>query len=144
VGTGFASALIPLVNAEAAVTAGALTLPTSAAITVATAIAVGQTAGKVLLFEGARRGVRRWAKSERRRSLPAWQQRVLDERPRGRWQADGIVLLAAVVGIPPLAVVSLAAGAIQSRLADFVVCCLAGRTVRFVVIAVALLSATSG
>jgi membrane protein YqaA with SNARE-associated domain len=142
-GVGIASALVPVVNAEAAVAGAGLTMPVTLALVISVALAVGQTAGKVLMFEAARKGaqVRKAKQREPKKPTPQWQQRLLC-RLEGRWQANSVVLLSAGVGLPPLAVVSIAAGAVQSRRADFVVCCLLGRTVRFVALTSALLLAS--
>jgi membrane protein YqaA with SNARE-associated domain len=142
-GFGVASALVPVVNAEAAVAGAGLTMSVGLAIVISVALAVGQTAGKVLIFEAARKGakVRAAKRTTPKKPCPAWQQRLLN-RLEGRWQANSVVLLSAGVGLPPLAMVSIAAGAVQTRRCDFVVCCLLGRTVRFVVLVSALLLAS--
>ena len=102
---GVGSALLPLINAEAyaLVTAAGATSLTVAAVVVA--LSVGQTMGKVVLFETARRGSGRLAPRANR-----WTERV------GGWLRSDrtgppVVLAAAVVGIPPLAIVSVVAGA---------------------------------
>lgn len=126
-GTGAASALVPLLNAEAyAVVAGgrahhALVVP------LVLALALGQTAGKLVLFESARRGAARFA---RRHESPRWTARVTAALGRDRTGVP-LVLAAASVGLPPLAVVSLAAGAAGQRRWLFGVLCLVGRTARF-------------
>jgi len=56
---------------------------------------------------------------------------VLTSRLHDRRSSAGIVLLSGSVGLPPLALVAVAAGATKMRLRDFLLCCLAGRTVRF-------------
>jgi len=50
---------------------------------------------------------------------------------RSRWGGPAIVLSSAAVGLPPLAAVSLAAGAAGQRRVVFGVVCLVGRTARF-------------
>jgi membrane protein YqaA with SNARE-associated domain len=68
-GTGFVSAVFPLVNAEAATVAAAWGLDVPLALAAVAGIALGQTAGKVAVYESARAGGewgRRW---RRRRSL---------------------------------------------------------------------------
>jgi membrane protein YqaA with SNARE-associated domain len=140
VATGVASALIPVVNAEAAVTGAATALATPAVLAVAVAMAVGQTIGKVVLFEGGRRYVERRRNRPSAKPIRPWQQRLID-RLRGRRQANCVVLLAAAVGLPPLAAVSIAAGSARIRRTDFVVCCLTGRISRFAVIAGVVLMA---
>ena len=142
-GFGVASALVPVVNAEAAVAGAGLTMSVGLAIAISMALAVGQTAGKVVIFEAARKGakVRAAKKKTPKKPTPEWQKRLLT-RLDGRWQANSVVLLSAGVGLPPLAVVSIAAGAVQSRRTDFVVCCLLGRTIRFMILVSALLLAS--
>jgi uncharacterized membrane protein YdjX (TVP38/TMEM64 family) len=142
IGYGVGSALIPVLNAEAAVGAAGATLPVGLALTTSIALAVGQTAGKIALFEAARKGaqLRAAKKKEPKKAMPGWQQRLVKSLD-GRWQTNGVVLLSAGVGLPPLAIVSIAAGAVQSRRMDFAVCCLLGRTVRFLIVVSALLLA---
>jgi membrane protein YqaA with SNARE-associated domain len=140
ISTGVASALLPIVNGEAALTAAALAHPAALTLAVACALALGQTAGKLVLFESAGRAARR-----RQRPAPAaarhtgsrarrWQQRSV-RLLQDRWSGNGLVLLSASVGVPPLAVVSLAAGGAGARRTDFALCCLSGRTVRFLALA---------
>jgi membrane protein YqaA with SNARE-associated domain len=136
-GVGLASALIPLVNAETAAGAAGVKMSLWLAVAVSIALAVGQTVGKIFLFEAARKGAkvrarRRELEKEHapKKPMPAWQQRLV-KRLDGRWEANSVVLLSAGAGVPPLAVVSIAAGACQSRRLDFAVCCLLGRSVRF-------------
>ena len=142
IGYGVGSALIPVMNAEAAVGAAGATLPVGLAVTTSIALAIGQTAGKIAIFEAARKGaqLRSAKKKEPRKPMPRWQQRLVKSLD-GRWQTNGVVLMSAGVGLPPLAIVSIAAGAVQSRRMDFAVCCLFGRTVRFLIVVSALLMA---
>lgn len=128
-GYGLASALVPVVNAEAyAVLAGHRT---GHAVVVVVALAIGQTAGKLLLFEAARRGTGRWSQKLGRRNRSArWTE------PVRRWLSNrrtGLptVFVSAAVGIPPLALVSLAAGTANLRRWEFATACLAGRVIRF-------------
>jgi membrane protein YqaA with SNARE-associated domain len=140
VAVGFVSALVPLVNAEAAVSAAALGFAPAMALIAAVALAVGQTAGKICVFEVARRGSALGVKRCNKRPPPDWQLRLMKGLD-GRWRTNGVVLLAAVAGLPPLLLVSAAAGAMKTRRIDFAVCCLLGRTVRFVAIAAAIVLA---
>jgi membrane protein YqaA with SNARE-associated domain len=140
IGIGIASAIVPLINAETAAGAAGVKMPLGLAVAVSIALAVGQTAGKIALFEAARKGAQvRAAKRERshipKKPMPAWQQRLV-KRMDGRWEANSVVLLSAGAGVPPLAVVSLAAGACQSRRLDFALCCLFGRTARFLAVTI--------
>jgi len=138
IGMGMASAVVPVVNAEAMVAAAGAGLPLRAALITAVALAVGQTIGKILLFEAARRGRRLKERSGRpSRALRPWQQRLMD-RLSGRWAAGGTVLASAGLGLPPLALVSVAAGMAGTRRLDFAACCLFGRIARFLIVAGAL------
>ncbi|MDG4757310.1 VTT domain-containing protein [Micromonospora sp. WMMD710] len=139
-GYGFASALVPVVNAEAyAVVAGRAG---GYAVIAVLALAVGQTAGKLLLFEAARRGggrlARRLARRNQSRSVAARVARWAE--PVRRWlshRRTGLptVLLSAAVGVPPLALVSTAAGTAGLRHREFAAACLLGRVVRFAILA---------
>ncbi len=87
---GLGSALVPFLNAEAYAVVAAGTAP---ALGVALALAVGQTAGKLVLFESARRGSERWAVREESSRRARWTARV----GRGsRRPADGPTGRAAV------------------------------------------------
>lgn len=149
VGYGFGSAFVPVINAEAYVGVAALSGPLLL-LAIVLAVGVGQTAGKVMLFEGARRGrrrVRRTADQSQQRTgrvasfLRRWNTRLLRllEDPRG---GAATVLTSASLGVPPLAVVSIVAGTSTQRRSTFVVCCLVGRLLRFAVLALPLAYAT--
>ena len=107
----------------------------------AVALAVGQTGGKWVWYVSGRKGVEMRKRSLRKRSAEeggaqaeeekAGRLAVLTRRLHDRRSSAGIVLLSGSVGLPPLALVSVAAGATRMRLRDFLLCCLAGRTVRF-------------
>lgn len=122
-GTGVASALVPVVNAEAYAVVAATRSHAWLAVVLVLALAAGQTAGKLVLFESARRGATRWAA------------KLTESRWAGRATGPPVVLLSAVVGLPPLAIVSLASGAAGQRRWLFGVLCLVGRTARFAVLA---------
>nr|WP_221377832.1 VTT domain-containing protein [Actinoplanes polyasparticus] len=131
-GYGFASALVPVVNAEAyAVLAGHRT---GHAVIVIVLLAFGQTAGKVVLFEAARHGTGRLTHRLKRPRAQARAARWAE--PVRRWlsrRRTGLptVFVSAAVGLPPLALVSLAAGAADLRASEFALTCLAGRLLRF-------------
>lgn len=138
---GTVSALVPIVNAEAyAVISAGRTHP-ALAPAVVVALAAGQTVGKLVLFEAARQGsgplARRFAhrsargSSERREGSAArWTGRI-HACLRSRRTGLPMVLASAAVGVPPLAAVSLAAGASGQRRWEFGACCLVGRVARF-------------
>ncbi|MET7396456.1 VTT domain-containing protein [Dactylosporangium sp. NPDC005572] len=139
-GYGVASALVPVVNAEAyAVLAGQRA---GTAVVAVVALALGQTAGKLLLFEAARRGTGRLARrlARRHRSSRARARAARWAEPIRRWLAGrrtGLptVFVSAAAGVPPLAVVSVAAGTAGLRQWEFAVVCFAGRLIRFAVLA---------
>ncbi|MEU1590664.1 VTT domain-containing protein [Micromonospora sp. NPDC005710] len=135
-GYGVASALVPVVNAEAyAVVAGQRA---GHALIAVVALALGQTAGKLLLFESARRGSGRLARAVAKRGTSGraavraarWTESIRRWLSRRR-TALPTVLVSAAVGVPPLAVVSLAAGTAGVRRWEFVGACLTGRVIRF-------------
>lgn len=135
---GVASALVPLLNAEAWALLAA-TGPTDTLLAVVLALAAGQTAGKLVLFEAGRRG-REWH-PWRRRPVSArtdrWTERVSGWLTSPR-SGPPLVLAAASIGVPPLAVVSVAAGAAGQRRRVFWPLCLIGRTARFGVLVLPL------
>ncbi len=197
-GFGVASALIPIINAEAyvlAVCATAAPWPASLAMV---ALVAGTLGGKLVLFLGARhrdrlgrllhrhgtamdaaeRGVaaeitreeaalqqaqtragagtapavtpphRRWRwlppaprwLQRMNRAIVAWGDRALGllDRP---WQSAGVLLASATLGVPPLAVTTIAAGLRRTKLPIFIICVLIGRAARFAVVAVPTLLA---
>ena len=109
---------------------------------VAGRLAVGQTVGKLVLFEAARRGTGRLRAVPRRDGRAArWAGRI--RAPAARRTGLPLVLASAAVGLPPLAVVSLAAGAAGQRRCEFGALCLIGRTARFAVLALPVAWAVS-
>lgn len=135
---GVVSALLPLVNAEAYVLIAVARTNVATSMAVALALAVGQTMGKLLLFEAARRGKGRLhARLSRHGEGGAerWRGRVCSLMTRRRTGLP-TVLVSASVGLPPLALVSLVAGASQQKRCEFGAVCLVGRTARFVALAI--------
>lgn len=130
---GLGSALVPILNAEVYVVATAGAAHPALVPLLVVAVACGQTAGKVALFEAARRGSARLRRHRSRRP-GRWATRIsgaLGSRRSG----NSLVLASAALGLPPLAAVSLAAGASGQRRWEFALLCLAGRTARFAVLA---------
>jgi membrane protein YqaA with SNARE-associated domain len=139
-GYGLASALIPVVNAEAYAVLAAHR--TGHAVVVVVVLAFGQTAGKLLLFEAARRGTGRSNQklARRNRSGRAQARAARWAEPIRRWLSSrrtGLptVFVSAAVGIPPLALVSLAAGTADLRHWEFATACFVGRLIRFAALA---------
>jgi membrane protein YqaA with SNARE-associated domain len=129
-GVGFGSALVPFLNAETYAVVAAGSAP---ALGVALALAAGQTAGKLVLFESARRGSERWAVRDETSRRARWAARVSPWLTSPR-TGPPVVLLSATLGIPPLAVVALAAGACGQRRGLFAALVLSGRAARFAAI----------
>ncbi len=141
---GVLSAVVPFANAEAYVIAAQVS-GVADAVLVAVCVGIGQSIGKLLLFLGVRRGRDfRFVRRHRdrpvselgpgRRRLRAVVDRLLALVGTKRWGLP-IVFLAAVVGLPPLYAVALLAGATRMRAGLFYVTVLAGRVIRFVLIA---------
>lgn len=144
---GVGSALLPILNAEAYALVAVAARPRFV-VPVVAALAVGQTVGKLVLFEAGRRGStyvreRRSTKPRRARRTDRWSARVNAALARPR-TAVPVVLAAASVGLPPLAIVSVAAGAAGQQRSIFGATCLVGRLVRFGVIAVPVVLASRG
>ncbi|MGH3346607.1 MAG: hypothetical protein ACRDO4_06460 [Nocardioides sp.] len=137
IAVGVVSALLPLVNAEAYVLIAVARTNLALSMAVALAMAVGQTTGKLLLFEAARRGTGRLHARLSRHGegrVEPWRGRVCGLMTRRRTGLP-TVLASAAVGLPPLALVSLVAGASEQRRCEFGAVCLVGRTARFAALA---------
>ncbi len=145
IGYGVVSALVPLINAEAFIVASQVTAA-AGAVPVAIGVAIGQTVGKVAMFYAVRRGrdlpvvrnkrAERLARPVGPRTLKwrAFVARLLELVGDPRWGLP-ITFLAASVGIPPLYAVALLAGATRMNGLWFTLVVLAGRTLRFVLVA---------
>ena len=130
-GAGVASAFVPLVNAEAYGMIAAARAPVATAPALVPAVGAGgehrRALGKLVLHASARRGAARFAHRVR---TGRWTARV--SRWMGSPTTGGTTVLAAAgLGLPPLAVVSLAAGAAGMPGRRFAGLCRAGRSVRF-------------
>ena len=138
VGYGFVSAFAPVLPAEPYLAAMVATVGT-AAVPLGIAAAVGQTLGKLVIFL-ATRGVLRSARLRswlgRRRSSPGRFAAVVAWLDRPALAAP-VLLLSAVVGLPPLLLVSVYAARTSMSAPVFTLVCLAGRSVRFVLVALA-------
>jgi membrane protein YqaA with SNARE-associated domain len=136
VAVGVVSALVPLINAEAYVVLAAARTHAAGAVAVVFALAAGQTVGKLALFQAARAGSGRLhARLSRRGKGRAerWHGRVCGLMTRRRTGVP-TVLASAALGLPPLALVSLVAGASVQKRWEFGAVCLAGRLARFAVL----------
>lgn len=132
---GFGSALVPLFNAEAYAVASVAANPWLV-VPIIIALATGQTAGKLVIFETARRGSTRFKATPRLQALSSgrWASRIQRALQRPR-TALPMVLTSAGLGLPPLALVSVAAGAAGQPRRGFALMCFTGRTLRFTALA---------
>jgi membrane protein YqaA with SNARE-associated domain len=159
-GAGAASGLVPVVNAEALLTAATAGNP-DLWLAIAASVTVGQCAAKVLIYVAAREGPQRLRPDGRVGQLLARVRSHAGNRVRTRRSetpgattlkaklqprrlaellgrpvpGTSVVLLSAAVGVPPLAAVSVLAGTARLRLPLFVGACLVGRLARFAAIA---------
>lgn len=130
---GFVSALVPVVNIEAYLAVRAAVAGTGSVWWLAPAAALGQMAGKLVWYQvGASSLNWRWVrrKIEKPRAmarLELWRART-HERPV---LAGALVLVSAVLGLPPFAVLAVVAGQLRMSLPIFLVLGLAGRWLRF-------------
>jgi membrane protein YqaA with SNARE-associated domain len=144
-GFGVVSAVVPVANAEAYIVASQMTA-LAGAVPIAVGVGIGQMVGKLLLFLGVRRG-REFAVFRRRQHEPRTRSRgptavrvralltwLFDLVGQKRWGLP-IVLLAAVLGLPPLYAVALLAGATRMPVLGFALTVLVGRVARFVLVA---------
>ena len=148
VGFGVVSAVVPVINAEAYVVGSQMTA-VAGAVPIAVGVGIGQMAGKLILFLTVRQGrelsfvrhrraeARRAPVSRTRARFRTEVARLLDLVGQKRWGVP-IVLLAAVVGLPPLYAVALLAGATRMRIPWFAAAVLVGRVFRFVLLAVGM------
>ncbi len=139
---GIGSAIIPILNAEAYVTATALVLSSTEIVVMVVGVSAGTTVGKVILVRAARAGrevARRRPRKVREPGrfgravrfvgdiLIAW----LDHPVR----AVVTVFVSSFVGIPPLLAVAVVAGASTMKMWVFAVAVFVGRAGRFAAIA---------
>lgn len=140
---GIGSALLPVfLNAEAYVVAlGALVNTRIDLVLAILALSIGTLVGKVFVFELARKGSAKIRSVDRKPSRNAffarvrqfsdWLLSLLDRRYEGALT----VLISSAFGIPPLAVVTVIAGASNQPRWLFLLMVFIGRTSQFLVIA---------
>lgn len=131
------SAVIPLFNAEAYLAGVAATLAsdsdTLALWLLGLLAGAGQMLGKLVWYLAGRHALE-WSWLKKKTSSPKWQASVEKWRHRigDRWWLAALILLvSAVFGFPPFAVLSLLAGQLRVPLPVFLVVGVVGRTVRF-------------
>lgn len=157
-GAGALSGLVPVVNAEALLTAATAGHP-DLWLAIAASVTVGQCAAKVLIYVAAREGPQHLRPDgrlgllvERVRSRASARTPASGTSGAARLKArlrpqrvaellgrplpgTSVVLMSAAVGVPPLAAVSVLAGTARLRLPFFLSACLVGRLARFAAIA---------
>lgn len=144
---GVASALVPILNAEAYIAAsGALASRLTLTIIVV-AMTIGTVAGKIVIFHGARAG-KEYArvKGELKEEKPVGKVRGAIRRANHYllgwlshpWGGAGTVLLSGIVGIPPLFAVAALAGMSKQKLWVFILMVGLGRGIRFALLALAV------
>jgi membrane protein YqaA with SNARE-associated domain len=148
IGFGVISAIVPVANAEAYVI-GSQVSAVAGLVPIAVGVGIGQMFGKLVLFFSVRKGKElpfiRYRREEARRESVSRARarfrhgvaRLLELVGQKRWGLP-IVLLAAVVGLPPLYAVALLAGATAMRGVWFALAVLIGRVARFVLLALGI------
>jgi membrane protein YqaA with SNARE-associated domain len=135
---GFGSAVLPVINIEAYLSAlgAAVTSTTPMVVAVSAAAAVGQTIGKVVLYYAAEWAMnlpwirKKMAKPKFQESYQRWQTRI-KEHPG---QIAVLLFASASLGFPPLLVIAVLAGQLRVNIWLFVTMCVTGRFLRFLVI----------
>jgi len=124
------SGLVPVVNAEALLLASVIAAPPAFTLLIVTVVVVGQVVAKIALYRGA------LGLADSKTAKSSDRARVLVERLRSRPNALRATLFAsASLGLPPLYVMTLVAGAARLPLGVFVVLCTTGRFARFYALA---------
>lgn len=130
------SAIVPLVNAELYLLAASALAPRELAVPLIIAAAFGQMLGKsVMYFVGV--GALRLPSERLKRAVAKAEHRYRSAGTGGATLGGGVILLSAVVGLPPFYVVSVACGLLRVPFAQFLILGVLGRLVRFSVIVLA-------
>ena len=131
-GVALASAFLPFIPIEAYLGA-AVSESGQAWWALAAAATAGQMIGKIVIFLAGRQSME-WAWLRRRLArydVDKYVVRMQEAAERRRLAVDGIVFLAASVGLPPFAVISLLAGQVGMSLPRFLLIGSVGRMIRF-------------
>ena len=131
-GLSIASALLPWLNGEAVVISFAVLMRSPFDLAVLTMVAVaGQVLGKCVLYRVAA-GARRLPACRDGR-FAGWLERLR----QGRVRPAAVVFVSSLVGIPPLYLTTMAAGAAGMRFPLFLGAATSGRIIRFAAVAFA-------
>ncbi len=128
-----ASALIPVVNAEAYVGEVATLARGVNPWSLAAAAASGQMLGKLVFYLLGQSSLN-WRWVRKKTDTPQWQARIEKWRARignNRWMAGAVILVSASTGFPPLAILSVVAGQLRVPVTLFLAAGLVGRFLRF-------------
>ncbi|HEY5927914.1 MAG TPA: VTT domain-containing protein [Kofleriaceae bacterium] len=130
------SGVVPLFNAEIALiglTIAVGSLPK--ALVFAGLIAIGQTISHSSLYFSARGVTKVTAKRRAKLEARIARARAIVERWGDKWLL--LLCASATLGIPPMLLVSVAAGALEVRFRTYAIIAIIGRTVRFTALALA-------
>lgn len=129
-GMSIASGLIPIINAELLVLGGVVAVDTPAMVVLVVVVAsLGQMVAKVAMFAGAGQATRFLGPSKMAK-LETYKAKV-EAHPNIVF----LVFISSLIGLPPLYVISILAGALDMVLWQFFVAGLLGRLLRFGVLA---------
>lgn len=143
-GFGIASAIIPVLNAEAYTAVNVVAFGRPMIVGMVLALSVGTVIGKIVVFQGARAGKRIVeSKEPRERAKPPGRLRRGVARVSAvlmSWLDQPVlggvtVFVSAFAGIPPLLAVAVVAGASKQNVWLFSLAVFAGRAIRFGTIA---------
>lgn len=122
--------LVPFVNTEIYLLSAVALSPRSFLLPLVIAAAAGQTVGKIAMYYVGR-GVLKLPAGRVQRGLEATQAR-LEARPM---MGKLLFFCSSLVGVPPLYVMAIAAGAVRMNIVFFIVACAVGRFLHFAVVA---------
>lgn len=129
-GLSVVSALVPVVNAELLLLGAVALAPREWAIPLALASALGQIAGKVLMYYVGRGALR--LPGERARRAVAKAEAQLTKH---QGMENAVYFSSALLGFPPYYLVAVASGVVHYPLPRFILLGFVGRFLRFAVVA---------
>lgn len=131
--TALASAIVPLINIEAYLAMAATDLSSGGVVLAALLASTGQMIGKCAWYAGGANSAKipwlatRLAQPKYAAAVAKWQRRA-QGRP---FYTAGLLLVSAMISVPPFAVMSAVAGVMRVHLGVFIVTGFVGRFVRF-------------
>ncbi len=142
-GTAALGSVFPLVNIEIYLIGVLSTVDGLSWWPLALAAAVGQVAGKILLYFAGRGSVTlgerlsRRMQRQRRGRWSRWFDRFQRRTQQQPWWGAGVLMISAVPGLPPYSVMCLLSGAARLPLVAFLAASLLGRSGHFLLVAAA-------